>query len=151
MTSATEVVIGVRSGLGGFGAGTSGGDVGDMQVGGVGDTSVAGVDDVLVVGVGRPIGDLGVVSELHTAVPPSTVGLLRFSAGQLAEWPRRRRVSSSPVNVVTKAMRSGVRKRTVGKLEPFDEHSMQVTVPVPRFHERETSRDRPPSCVPVNR
>lgn len=79
MTSAAGVVVGVCSGLGGPGSGTSGGSVNDTLVGGVGDTSVVGVDDGLV-------GWSRIMGELHPVVGlPWTVGSLVLSVRQQVE------------------------------------------------------------------
>jgi hypothetical protein len=64
--------------LGGLGAGTSGGGVGDIPVGGVGNMLVAGVDDVLVGGVDVLVERLDIAGELHRL--PCTAGWSVLSA-----------------------------------------------------------------------
>jgi hypothetical protein len=119
VTSVAGVAVCICLGLGGPGAGTSGGDdgnmlaagvdgvlvagVGDVSVTGVGDVSVAGVGDVSVAGVGDVlVGGSGVVGELCGL--PCTVGSLMSTAGQLGEQPSRRLLSSSPTGAVMRAV-----------------------------------------------
>ena len=77
VTSASEVVVCVCSGLGNPGAGTSGGGAGDMLVRDVGDSLVVGVDCVSALGVdGVSVGGVGNVSVEGLAVVGEVRGLL---------------------------------------------------------------------------